>query len=116
MPLTPTTNLKKYEHDLDLLADKQGRLSQLIDELQNAEVDGPVADATEALATLANEIKSDYNAAVTLINELKADFNALLAKLDSDSGVDGADYVSTLTIAATNAGTVAAADVDYPGE
>lgn len=44
----------------------------------------------------------------TLANELKTDYNAALAKLDADAGVTGTDYVALHAVAAAAAGAVAA--------
>lgn len=46
------------------------------------------------------------NALAVLANELKTDYNAVLAKLDADAGVTDTNYVATRAIAAPDADTL----------
>ena len=39
--------------------------------------------AINSIKTLANELKSDYNATVTLVNEIKSDLNSLVTSLNT---------------------------------
>ena len=52
-----------------------------------------------------DDIVREWNALATLVNELKADFNALLTKLDADAGVTDTNYASLRSIAAADANT-----------
>lgn len=52
------------------------------------------------------EIAAVINGLATVVNELKTDYNALLAKLDADSGVNDTDFEETLEIEADDANTI----------
>ncbi len=74
MALTSTTSIRKG--NLDLSGDE---IVAVVDELQTK---------VTALAALANELKTDYN--------------ATLAKLDADAGVTDTNYAATNPVAAAN--------------
>lgn len=71
-----------------------------------------LGDKLDAIITLVNELKSDYNDAVTLLNEIRTNFKSHVTKtgIHYDGAASVTDSANDLTSAAAD--TATSSDVD----